>query len=84
MNDKEQLLIWVKEAIQAHNGSASILEIARHIWVNHEKELRQSGDLFFTWQYDMRWAACKLRKKGFLKPTKKSPVGKWELNKGGF
>jgi hypothetical protein len=29
-------------------------------------ELEQSGDLFYTWQYDICWAAQKLRDVGVL------------------
>jgi len=35
-------------------GETSIVRIAKHIWDCHEADLRASGDLFFTWQYDMR------------------------------
>jgi len=37
------------------------------------------GDLFYTWQYDMRWAATKLRRDGKLKAATRSPKGTWEL-----
>ncbi len=55
---------WIVEALEAHGGSASIVEICRHIWQVHESDLRRSGDGFFTWQYDMRWAGNKLRAEG--------------------
>ena len=77
---RETLEHLVLEAIKAHNGSASIVDVAKHIWANYEQELKQSGDLFFTWQYDMRWAAQKLRDRGILKPVREAENGKWELN----
>jgi hypothetical protein len=38
-----------------------------------------SGDFFFTWQYDIRWAAQTLRDKGALKPDIEAPRGIWQL-----
>ena len=61
MVDREDLKIWVYEAVKESGGVASIVTVAKHIWKHHEIELRASGDLFYKWQYDMRWAAQKLR-----------------------
>ena len=69
---------WVIEALKANNGTASILFVAQHIWSHHESELRES-DLFFSWQYDMRWAATELRKKGRLVAASDDRRGKWTL-----
>jgi hypothetical protein len=66
MADKHDLKAWVLEAVEAQDGRASVLNVAKHIWQVHEPELRASGDLFFTWQYDMRWAAQALRDDGQL------------------
>jgi len=55
--------------LQASGGEARVPDIARHIWENHEHDLRASGDLFYTWQYAMRWAGQVLQKEGKL--TKK-------------
>jgi hypothetical protein len=79
MAGKELLTDWVVEAIRIEGGSASLLEVAKHVWRIHEAELREAGDLFYTWQYDMRWAATRLRKQGELKPADDSPRGIWEL-----
>jgi hypothetical protein len=73
------LVEWVVEAIHAHGGSARIVEVAEHIWRNHSKELRAAGSLFYTWQYDMRWAAHRLRKLGRLLGEKESPTGIWTV-----
>lgn len=64
MADKSNLKQWVYEAVLANGGRSSIVEVAMYIWDNHEQELRQSGNLFYTWQYDMRWAATMLRRDG--------------------
>jgi hypothetical protein len=47
---------WVVEALQALGGSGAILDIARHIWNNHEADIRTSGDFLYEWQYELRWA----------------------------
>ncbi len=44
-----------------------------------EHELRSSGDLFFTWQYDIRWAAQYLRNIGYLHPVEGDRSAPWEL-----
>ena len=78
MATKGDLTDWVIEALKANNGTASILFGAQHIWSHHESELRES-DLFFSWQYDMRWAATELRKKGRLVAASDDRRGKWTL-----
>ena len=62
-------------------GAARLVDICRHVWAHHEQELRQSGDLFFTWQYDIRWAATGLRHGGVMKPAADSQHGVWELRR---
>jgi hypothetical protein len=76
---KDDLQDWIIEALNSLGGSAKLVMIAKKIWAAHEQELRSSGDLFFTWQYDMRWAANRLRRMGRLKPAEVSPAGVWEL-----
>jgi len=58
---------WVLTAVKEAGGEATVLQVAKAIWQNHASDLEGSGDLFFTWQYDMRWAADRLRKSGKLK-----------------
>ena len=76
---KQILVVWVEDALRHLGGSGTPVEVARRIWQVHEQDLRQSGDLFYTWQYDYRWAATKLRKSGRMKPVGASPDGTWEL-----
>ncbi|MAN98240.1 hypothetical protein [uncultured Roseovarius sp.] len=66
MADREDLKKWVVEALKDHGGQAALIDVAKHIWKHHEVELRASGDLFYKWQYDMRWAAMVLRKQGVM------------------
>ena len=79
MASKHDLKEWVVEALEAHKGQASLIDVAAHIWLNHEAELRASGDLFCKWQYDMRWAALSLRHEGKLAPAEDAPRGYWRL-----
>jgi hypothetical protein len=77
MATKTTLQAWVLEAIPG--GSAQPIDVAKHIRSNHEAELRISGDLFFTWQYDMRWAAQRLRDAGRLMKKHGERQGTWDL-----
>ena len=78
MADRQDLVIWVREAIEKLGGKAKVIDIAKAIWTAHSDELKDS-DLFYTWQYDMRWAALKLRKNGLLKPVQETPRGIWAI-----
>ena len=64
---REDLKWCIVEALNAQGGKGTIVDVAREIWQRHEAELRLSGDLFFTWQYDIRWAKKQLRDEGRLK-----------------
>ena len=79
MLDRETLMEWVIEAIKANGGQATIVEVCKHVWHSHKDEIEQSGDGFYTWQYDIRWAGQKLRNEGILKPPSFSPKGIWVL-----
>lgn len=78
MAGTEDLQTWVMDAITANQGSATVIEVAEYIWRNHEDDLRQSGPLFYSWQYDMRWAAQRLRDSGRLAPSPKGSR-EWRL-----
>ncbi|MDO9112305.1 MAG: hypothetical protein Q7U63_00755 [Polaromonas sp.] len=80
MNTREVLKDWVKDALRRNDGKLKLIEVAKDIWTHHEKELRSSGDLFFSWQYDMRWAATALRKAGEIEPA--NDRGIWKLTNG--
>jgi len=75
--DREDLKKAVMAAVDANGGEATIVEVAKHIWTNNEVDLRASGDLFFTWQYEMRWAAQKLRDDSKLELSTRSGKKTW-------
>ncbi len=77
MATRDDLKQWVLEGLVAQGGQAKIPEIGKHIWDNHEAELRNSGDLFYTWQYAMRWAGQSLQFEGKL--TKNGPGKRWAV-----
>lgn len=79
MATKNDLVDWLFDALQAHGGRASIADLCKNVWENHENELRASGELFYTWQYDIRWAAYQLRKMKRMINADTSPKGIWEL-----
>ena len=76
---RERLKEWVPEALKALGGKAQIVHIAKEIWKRHSKDMPANDNLLYTWQYDMRWAALTLRKKGVLEKVSKLPRGVWAL-----
>lgn len=81
MAAKDDLQDWVLQALGELGGSGSIVDVCKHIWEVHERELRNSGDLFYTWQYDVRWAAQRLRDDGRLQPAHGRRSGPWKLTR---
>lgn len=79
MATRHDLADWVFAAVRDNDGRASIIDVAKHIWSHHETELRASGDLFYTWQYDMRWAAQHLRNAHKFKPVSGRQERVWEI-----
>lgn len=79
MATKNDLKAWVVEALKVSGGQATIPDVAKHIWDHHEADLRKSGELFYTWQYDMRWAANQLRAEHKLQPKPRGDNGPWRL-----
>jgi hypothetical protein len=80
MVSRDVLMDWVIDALRAQGGSSNVKGVAKHIWEQHEKELRASGDLFYAWQYDIRWAAKKLRDTGRIKAVDDAKTLPWELS----
>jgi hypothetical protein len=79
MATREDLDGWLVDAIAALGGTASIVDACKMIWEEHEDELKGSGSLFYTWQYDVRWAANRLRRKKIMRSVEESPPHVWEL-----
>lgn len=79
MATRHDLADWILESLRALRGEGTVIEVSRDVWQRHETDLRASGDLFFTWQYDIRWEAQKLRDRGILAPANGKRGGKWSL-----
>ncbi len=79
MATKHDLPDWVIEALTELGGSGGVVEVSEVVWRRHEPDLRQSGDLFFTWQYDIRWAAQQLRDAGRLQKMAGAKRSPWRL-----
>jgi hypothetical protein len=81
MTAKSKVILggWIVEALQDFGGRATLIDVCRHVWEHHEVELADSDALFYTWQYDIRWAATQLRTSGKMRAASKSLRGVWEL-----
>lgn len=74
---RENLQTWVREALIAIGGRGTVVEVAKHLWENHQADFLAAGEGFYTWQYDMRWAAQRLREQGKLGLTKEGSKSVW-------
>lgn len=79
MASREDMKAWVVTALTSLGGKAWPSDVAKYIWDNYEAELRRSGKLLYTWQYDVRWAAQSLRNSGKLKAVHGRRDLPWEL-----
>lgn len=79
MANKDDLQEWIVDALRQEDGEATVLVVSKRVWEAHAQDLQASGDLFFTWQYDIRWAAQKLRDAGVLEPKHGARRGTWRL-----
>jgi len=79
MSQRDVLKVWLEESLANLGGTATIPEVCWQIWRQRENDLKDRGDLFVTWQYEVRWAARMLRQDGVLRTAEESPKGVWEL-----
>ena len=81
MTYREKLQLWVREALGELGGQGFIVDVTKRVWAAHENEIKQANDAFFTWQYDLRWAANQLRRAGNLDFHKDGARSVWILKK---
>ena len=79
MKTRKDLCPWIIEALTALEGSAKVVKVCEYIWDQHGHELRDSGNLHFTWHEDVYWAATQLRAKGSLKKASATSKSVWAL-----
>ncbi|SPU52615.1 Uncharacterised protein [Brevundimonas vesicularis] len=78
MVSRHHLKDWVIEALRNIGKPAKIIDVAKEIWRAHGAEL-EGTPLFYTWQYDMRWAALSLSKEGKVALSNTVGKGQWAL-----
>ena len=76
--NRKSMTEWIVEALRELGGSGSVLEICKAVWENHGEEIAHAGDMFYKWQYEIRWAGHSLEKEG-SSSHQASPAGKWHL-----
>lgn len=78
------------QIIEELGGRAKMMDIFKSFWAKYKNVLNENDDIFYTWNYDIRWAATQLRKEKRMKPAKtientygapESPKGIWEIIK---
>ena len=70
---------WIVSALQHYMGQAHHIDVAKWIWQNKRDELYEMGDMFYIWQYKIRWAATSLRQDKVLLPADECASGTWAL-----
>ena len=81
MSETDDMMPLVVEALEYYGGRATLMDISRYLWGKYENKFRASDDLFYRWQYVLRWAGTQLRKQGTMVPAENSPQGVWILAK---
>ncbi|HHW25100.1 MAG TPA: hypothetical protein GXX22_06560 [Clostridiales bacterium] len=76
---REDLPDILYDSLKKLGGRSNIVDVCKYVWEHYKEELEKSGDLFYTWQYDIRWAATELRKTKRMKSVENSPKGIWEI-----
>ncbi len=80
---RENLKTLIVEALNELGGTGYVKDIGKFIWDNYEDDIKSSDDILYTWQYDVRWAAQKLRDSSILKPVHGNRKLPWQLNNDG-
>lgn len=61
MATREDLVGWFFEVLETlPQRRGSIVDPRKCVWRAYEAEIKDSNELFYTWQYDIRWAANRL------------------------
>ena len=55
--DRYDLPEVLYSSLDALDGQSDIIGVCKNVWEHYSTNLENSGDLFYTWQYDIRWAA---------------------------
>lgn len=74
---RHDLMPLILEALEGCGGTATIVEISRSIWDRYKHDLEASGDFFYVWQYELRWAGEMLAKQGRI--LRGQPGRRWHI-----
>jgi hypothetical protein len=77
--NRGDLIPLVEAAVHHYHGQADHMAVAKYIWERHEGDLRRNERFFYKWQYEARWAADELRRRGILEPISVSGRGVLKL-----
>ena len=77
---RKDLTEILEEALVSLGGEGRIVEICEYIWNNYNNDLLSSGDIFYTWQYDLRMSAKEtLKAQGKVITIKDGTKSIWKL-----
>ena len=76
INPVEPMLI---DALKATNKPTLIVDVSKFIWNKYYDELKANDELFFKWQYQLRWAKDHLKSCGILATKKQGVYSLWYL-----
>ena len=63
---KDDLPRLLENVLKEMNGNGYILDISKKFWIKYKDNITPDNNLFYTWQYDIRWAATELRKNNIM------------------
>ncbi len=66
--ERKDLPDLLYKTISSLGKKAPMTIVFREFWKLYACNLDSSENMFYTWNYDLRWAATELRKKGKMKP----------------
>lgn len=72
---RDDFMPLIMAALNANGGSLKISEVCEFVWINYNARISMS-QVLYTWQYDIRWAANKLRRQNKIKSD---PRGSWTI-----
>ena len=77
---RKDLTEILEEALVSLGGEGRIVEICEYIWSKYNNDLLSSGDIFYTWQYDLRMSAKEtLKAEGKIITIKDGNKSIWKL-----
>jgi hypothetical protein len=77
---RKDLTEILEEALVSLGGEGRIVEICEYIWSKYNNDLLSSGDIFYTWQYDLRMSAKEtLKAEGKVITIKEGNKSIWKL-----